>query len=65
MKTKLLIATGLLISAVALGGKKMSSKPEGTIKNEARVNETSLPVFKWERFSDDGKQSIFNLLVPA
>jgi TonB family protein len=54
MKTKLLIATGMLISAVALGSNKMSSKPEGTIKNEASVNETTQPVFTWERISEEG-----------
>ncbi len=55
MKTRLFIAVGLMVSTLAFGSNKPASNPDGTIKNEAGNSEITLPVFTWERFSEEGQ----------
>lgn len=55
MKTRLLIAFGLIVSTLAFGSNKPASNPDGTVKNNASASENSLPVFIWESFSGEGQ----------
>lgn len=61
MKTKLFFAIGLMVSTIAFGSNKTTSKPDGTVKNNVSMN--TPPVFTSDRFSEEGMQGNTPFLI--